>query len=1015
MIALGLHSHFSLMRGTASPRALCRRARQLGYRSLALTDVNNLYGLWPFLTACEEEGLTPILSAEVRTAGQRLFCLVKDRTGYRNLCRLLTARHTDPAFDPAEALPTLHRGLIVLATDATLLRRCREFGADAAAALVGRPDQHNSDLRRIARELDLPAAAMQDCMLLTEGDADVHRLLRAIDANTSLCRLPEAELSSLAPLASPDQWAERFQLWPECLRAADLLAERCALRTPHNGLIMPPWPSADADEQLRDQARKGARRRYGEPLPEAVTARLAHELTIIAAMRFSSYFLVVREIVGPVARTCGRGSGAASLVAYCLGITNVCPIRHNLYFERFLNPGRTDPPDIDIDFAWDERDRILTSVLERFDGHAAMVANHVALQPRMAIRETAKVFGIPGGEISRITKRLPWIWRAGSAEDGYLEQLQALPQLHGVDLSGPWPEILRLAARVSGAPRHLSVHPGGVVITPEPISEYAPVQRAAKGVPIIQWEKDGAEAAGLVKIDLLGNRSLGVIRDAIGQVREGGGQLDEARWLPEDDPATQRTVARGLTMGCFYIESPATRLLQQRARRGDFEHLVIHSSIIRPAANEFIREYLRRLHGGPWQPPHPLLAGVLDETYGIMVYQEDVSRVAVRFGFSHADADRLRKIMSKKDKQRQLRDYRDRFFAAAAERGVDEAITERIWAMMMSFDGYSFCKPHSASYARVSFQAAWLKTHYPAEFMAAVIANQGGFYSTFAYVSEARRLGLTVLGPDVNASVIAWQGRRGLLRVGLMAVAGLGGTTRARIVEARGQRPFASMFDFLDRVRPAADEATALIHAGALDRLMTGETANRGVLIWLLAAWQRRGDTAATLFPLDPAPPPLPPEDPRQRLRHQYRVLGFLPDRHPITLFAEERRRAGALTARALLRQPAQEVAHRRRVRFLGWLITGKIVGTKRGEPMEFLTFEDETGLVECTLFPRVYEQHCHLLATRGPLLLEGYVGEDFAARTLTVERIAGPRQGFSLDRAVARPCRPTGRAVNLG
>ena len=218
-----------------------------------------------------------------------------------------------------------------------------------------------------------------------------------------------------------------------------------------------------------------------------------------------------------------------------------------------------------------------------------------------------------------------------------------------------------------------------------------------------------------MKIDLLGNRSLGVIRDAIRQVRDNGLSLPERNWQPEDDPDTRQTVARGLTMGCFYIESPAMRLLQQRAGRGDFEHLVIHSSIIRPAANEFIREYLRRLHGASWQPLHPLLTGVLDETYGIMVYEEDVSRVAVQFGFSHADADRLRKIMSKKDKERQLKDYRHQFFAPAAERGVPESDACRIWEMMMSFDGYSFCKPHSASYARVSFQAAYLKTHFPAE------------------------------------------------------------------------------------------------------------------------------------------------------------------------------------------------------------------------------------------------------------------------------------------------------------
>ncbi|QQG64624.1 DNA polymerase III subunit alpha [Desulfobulbus oligotrophicus] len=992
MIALGLHSHFSLMQGTAGPRALCRDVREKGYGTLALTDTDNLYGLWPYLAACEQEGIRPIIGSEIRAGSYRLFCLAKDLDGYRNLCRLLTARHCEPGFDLASSLSTRHSGLVCLTPDRDLLRHCREIGAETYAAICGQPNQHNSELRRLARSLGLSAAAVQDSFFLSPDDAPVHRLLRAIDRNSSLCRLPQHEMLTMSSsFPAADEWRQRFNLWPECLSAAGRIAERCALRTPFAGLIMPPWPAEDPDAQLRTLAYAGARNRYDTPLAPAVTARLEHELAIIASMRFSSYFLVVHEIVGPVARTCGRGSGAASLVAYCLGITNVCPIRHNLYFERFLNPGRTDPPDIDIDFAWDERDQILASVLNRFGCHAAMVANHVTLQPRMAIRETAKVFGIPGGEISRITKKIPWIWRTDTAEDGYLEQLQRLPQLRGADLSDPWPEILRLAARISGVPRCLSVHPGGVIITPGPMCDHAPVQRAAKGVPIIQWEKDGAEEAGLVKIDLLGNRSLGVIRDAIDQVRRNGSTMDERRWIPEDDPATQDMVARGRTMGCFYIESPATRLLQQRSRHGDFEHVVLHSSIIRPAANEFIREYLRRLHGGAWEPLHPLVGGVLDETYGIMVYQEDVSRVAVAFGFSHADADRLRKIMSKKDKERQLRDYRERFFQAAAERGVNKEATGRIWAMMMSFDGYSFCKPHSASYARVSFQSAYLKAHYPAEFMAAVISNQGGFYSTFAYVSEARRLGLTILRPDANASEVSWQGQGKYLRVGLMAVAGLGSATAARVVTEARRRPFVSVFDFLGRVQPSVDESEALVHAGVLDGFQSIATANRGVLIWLLASWRKSTKQTGSLFPLDPAPPRLPPEDRLQRLRNEYRVLGFLCEHHPVTLFAPQRRQAGALTARELLSLPDRFISQRRPVRFLGWLITGKIVGTKKGDLMEFLSFEDETNLVECTLFAREYERYCHLLDRRGPLLLDGYLEEDFGARTLTIQQIAVP------------------------
>ncbi len=253
----------------------------------------------------------------------------------------------------------------------------------------------------------------------------------------------------------------------------------------------------------------------------------------------------------------------------------------------------------------------------------------------MAIRECAKIFGLSDNEISRVTRRLPWIWRQEQSDADFFRQIRALPNLKDFHFAPPWPEIIDLARRIIGIPRHLSVHPGGLVITPRPVTDYVPVERAAKGVPIIQWDKDGAEDAGLVKIDLLGNRSLGVIRDAIANLRRNGNDLDELAWQPEDDTATRETMAQGRTMGCFYIESPAMRLLQEKTKRGDFAHLVIHSSIIRPAANEFIREYIRRLHGGDWQPLHPLLADVLQETFGIMVYQEDVSRVAEALaGFS---------------------------------------------------------------------------------------------------------------------------------------------------------------------------------------------------------------------------------------------------------------------------------------------------------------------------------------------------------------------------------------------
>jgi DNA polymerase-3 subunit alpha/error-prone DNA polymerase len=506
-------------------------------------------------------------------------------------------------------------------------------------------------------------------------------------------------------------------------------------------------------------------------------------------------------------------------------------------------------------------------------------------------------------------------------------------------------------------------------------------------VPIIQWEKDATEDAGLVKIDLLGNRSLGVIRDALAGVRANGGHVDEERWTPEEDFATQEAVAQGRTMGCFYIESPAMRLLQKKSGVGDFAHLVIHSSIIRPAANEFIQEYIRRLHGGAWDPIHPLLADVLAETFGIMVYQEDVSRAAVALaGFSHAEADRLRKVMSKKDREYHLKDFRTRFFEGARTRGIEHATMEVVWDMMMSFSGYSFCKPHSASYARVSFQAAYLKVHHPAEFMAAVISNQGGYYTTFAYVSEARRLGLTILPPDVTCSRQRWTGRGHTVRVGLQAVKGLGTATGARIVAERCRRPFRGGMDFLKRVRPDEAEARALIRCGALDSLTpSGERAG---LMWMLARWQRNDDGVSggdALFdtPAGMAPPPLPQEDPLERLRREFTVLGFLCDRHPMALYRAALQGRQTVEARNLGRWQG------RRVRFGGWFVTGKVVHTKHGDPMEFLTFEDETDMIETTFFPDVYRRFCHMLDWGRPYLLSGRVETDWGALTLTVDHVA--------------------------
>ena len=813
---LQVHSHYSLMRGVPGLEALCLAAAQRGFDALALTDTDGLYGAVRFFEVAKSAGLRPILGAEVTTplampgakmgartgtvapavgapengkaapmnpTGPRATLLVRDQEGYGNLCRILTRRHLDPRFEVGPALARRSAGLVVVSASLPLLKALREVrpprdlylalgpvGASATGARRGGVLKAIADARRLGIE----PVAVNDVHFLDPGDYERHLLVRAIDGNTTLDRVPADDLAPPSAWLKPTAEMERLvPHCPESLETAARIADECALTTPPWGPHVHPRFAdlggdipADSYALLVARCDEGARRRYGTIAP-AVRARLDYELAIVRDKGYADYFLVVQEIVRRSPRTCGRGSAAASIISYCLGITHVEPIRHDLYFERFLNRGRVDPPDIDVDFCWDERDDVIDWVFKVFGPEkVAMIANHVTFRARAAVREVAKVHGLPDGEIKRVTDRLAHDWSHHTAAEAATNH----PLFQGAEMEAkrggllgrpPWPAILAAAAAIDGAPRHLSVHCGGVVIAPDGVDAHVPVEMATKGVRVIQWEKDQAEDAGLVKIDLLGNRSLSVIRDACATLAQNGGpDIPYDEFDPIDDAATQALLRDGDTMGVFYVESPSMRQLQQKTRRGDFEHLVIHSSIIRPAANDYIREYVRRLRGGAFEPLHPILGEVMRDTYGIMCYQEDVARVAIRMaGFTDAEADGLRKVISKKWAEKQVDDFRQRFTAGALERGIEAGIIEQVWKMILSFSGYSFCKPHSASYALVSFKSAWLKAHHPAEFLAAVLRNEGGYYSPFAYVSECRRMGIAVRPPDVNESGKSWIGR----------------------------------------------------------------------------------------------------------------------------------------------------------------------------------------------------------------------------------------------------------------
>ncbi len=987
-VHLHTHSSSSPMWGVPTVKTLCQAAQSQGQDYLALTDTNGLYGAIRFLEVAREHGLKPIIGAELVSGPHRAVLLAKNVTGYGNLCRILSACHCDASFEFIETVARYRTGLVLLSDDPVALTAWQaESAEDLYVELTPGPTLQNAVA--LSRRLRLPPVATTRAAFLHPTDYQAHRLLRAIAENTTLSRLKPDHC------ALPSHWlmpepvlARHLPHVPEAIANTRQIAEQCHTEWDFKQTIFPSFrqlSSGDAFETLERKTYEGAIWRYGTLSP-TVRQRIEKELTVIRDKGYADYFLVVDEIVRQAPRTCGRGSAAASIVSYCLGITHVDPIRHHLMFERFLNPGRHDPPDIDIDFPWDERPKILEWVFTHYGHqHAAMVANQNTLASRAALREIAKVYGLPAGEIGQALNFLQRRADFVDVRPGTTVQDWARDVCKALNLRNPWPEILYWSTQLDWHFRNLGLHPGGIVLVPDEIRRYVPVEISASNLPVVQWEKDQSEDAGLVKIDLLGNRSLAVIRDAIVAIaRNTGHVIDYATWDPLTDPVTNDLIRRGETMGCFYVESPATRLLlkklwgemppERRAVADVFEYLVVVSSIIRPAANVFADEFVRRAHGQRYQSLHPLLDEVLAETHGIMVYQEDVMKVAVALGgLSVEDGDQLRKVLSKKHKERQLRDYQRQFYQGAMARGVNCRVIDSIWAMVMSFAGYSFCKPHSASYAQVSFKAAYLRAHYPAEFIAAVVSNQGGYYSAFAYLSEGRRMGLTILPPDINASTWAYTGSSTTVRVGFMQIKGLQEDLAKKLIAERDQHgPYRSLSDFLSRVKLDYAQAKLLIKAGCFDSI-AGEL-TRPALLWRVFAAQATKP---------PSSIPIPTEYSAQKtLLHELALFGFPLCCHPLDLFKE----ALAATPHTLARDLDQYVGQE--VTLIGWLLTEKIVSTKKGEPMEFMTLEDQTGMYDATVFPTTYRHYCHLLATNQAYVVTGLVEEHFATVTVTVKTL---------------------------
>jgi error-prone DNA polymerase len=987
-VHLHVHSALSPNWGVHSPETLCSHAAQMGFQTLALTDRNGFYAVPRFINAAREAGIHPIIGCEAVTAQNRALLLARNEEGYANISRLLSDLHCRKGFDLIRALAEYRHGMVVLSDDGKLLSALKKDSSDALFVELS-PGHGLHQALALSRELRLPPVATSRALLLDKNDLHLHRVLRAIHLNTKLSRLkPEETAIDSDLLHLPAKMADYFPHCPEALANTELIASLCRKDWDFSTTIFPAFRDLGSDaafQELLRRSRQGALWRYGA-IDQRVEERLDKELAIIRDKGFAHYFLVVEEISKQSQRTCGRGSAAASLVAYCLGITHVDPIKHNLFFERFLNEGRTDPPDIDMDFPWDERDAILDFAFARYGAkRAAMVSNHVGFKGRSALREVAKVYGLPDFEIKEMTERISGFWQAEQTAAA----IAGHPLFQGETLSADWLEIMETARRLRGQLRHLSLHCGGLVIVPDEIRKYVPVELSRKGLPFIQWEKDQTEDAGLVKIDILGNRSLAVIRDAMAAVKEQSGiEIDYASWQPMEDQRTQSLLRRGLTIGCFYLESPSVRLVLRKIWSSTappetfeldlFEVLVQASSIIRPAANSFIQEYLARLQGKSWRHLHPLLDSVLDETLGIAIYQEQITQIAMELAdFSASEGDQLRKVITKKHKEKRLADFKAKFFSGGLAKGVGAQVLEAVWEQILSFAGYSFCKPHSASYALLSAKAAFMKANHPAQFIAAVISNQGGYYSAFAYISEGRRLGLAILPPDINESDYRYLGYEKNLRVGLMQIDGLTKDTVNRLLKERGERGrFTSFQDFLRRVNAPRADAERLVKGGCFDALEGKE--RRPTLLWELLNFQQQ--ETGLLFEQQTELPQAPAYDAKTVLRQEVESLGFLVSQHPLALYQAEWQRHKPIRAAELIQHSGKWVT------MVGWWISTKMVEDKRGRPMEFVSFEDVTAIYDATFFPDVYARFCRKLSQRRPYLLKGMVEEEFGVATLRVK-----------------------------
>ena len=1075
-VHLHTHSEFSLLDGASRLKDLVSKAKQLGMPAIALTDHGVMYGIVEFYEEAIKQGVKPIIGCEVYVApGSRfdkakgnesythLVLLAENEQGYRNLMKLVTLSFFDgfyykPRVDK-EILERYHDGLI--ATSACLAGQVArhlkhdnyEAAREEAIKLnnifgdgnfflevqdhgISEQKKVNKGMFQLADELGIPIVATNDIHYTDRGDAQAHDVLLCIQTGSTLAETGRLKFETDEfYLKSGEEMAALFPGRPDVLKNTLDIAERCNVEIKFGEYLLPNYEIPEgytADSYFEKLCYEGFAERYSEPT-EQYKQRLEYEMEVIKQMGFPGYFLVVQDFVryaksrrikvGP-----GRGSAAGSMVAYALGITNIDPMAYDLLFERFLNPERISMPDIDIDFCFERRPEVIDYVTQKYgEDKVAQIITFGTMAAKAAIRDAGRVFDIPYGRVDKIAKLIP-----DGLHDGRQWTIEAALQV-SQELRDAYEndeltrQVIDMARNLEGLVRQDSIHAAGVVISDQELTNRTPIQRKGDAEIVTQYSMGCIEKIGLLKMDFLGLRTLTVIDNAVKNIKKNHGIDIDIDALPFDDTKTYEMLQRGESMGVFQLESSGMRALLRDLQPAAFTDIIAVNALYRPGplGSGMVKDFVDRKHGRKsLSYLHLMLEPILKETYGVMVYQEQVMRIASTMaGFSMSEGDTLRKAMGKKLPE-VLAKFREKFIAGSVSNGVDDKLAGKIFDLIVHFAGYGFNKSHSTAYAFISWQTAWLKANYPVEFMAALLTSIMGNKDKVAqYINECRRMGIEILPPDVNESFRDFTVVGKAIRFGLSAVRNVGeGVIDTIISERERGGLFTSIYDFCRRVDMGSlNKRTieSLIKGGAFDSckvsrrqlLLTYEKAvDLGVrsqkdkaagqfTIFDLGGEGDSGDTAA---PNDPIDETIPEFEKQELLAYEKEMLGLYVSDHPLLGIKDALVNQTEYSTTELKEQKDGTVA------WIGGIIT-KItkLTTKKGDTMLFLNLEDLDGSVEVIVFPATYEKYKELIAEDNIVLVKGRLDvkeDELKVISQEIQEFNAKADGKEINRRKARP-----------